>query len=77
MIIWMWYFYKLEQPQPLLDNDLQLTKTITDKVIGILQTWLPTLLETFIAVQMREKEEESSQKFEYDTLANYNRSNFL
>ena len=47
---------------------------MSDKVLGIFQIWLPTLLELFLTVQMREKEEsftqESSPKFECDTRRN-------
>ena len=59
--------------QPLVDNYCVLPKLLTDKVMGIYQTRSPNLLESFLVVQMKKKDnstEESSQKFEYDTLIN-------
>ena len=51
--IWMWYSYKLKQPQPMVDNDCILPKLNNDKVSGIHQTWFPNLVESFLVVQMR------------------------
>ena len=39
--------------QPLVDTDFILSKLIADKVTGIIPTWLITLLESFLPVQMR------------------------
>ena len=43
----MSHSYKLEYPQPLVDNDCILTKLSNDKMLGICQTWFPALLEFF------------------------------
>ena len=68
MQIWMLHSYKLEQPQPLVDNDYILPKFKTNKVLGIYQSWFSTLLESFLTKQMRRKKEsltkKSSCKFE-------------
>ena len=53
MKTWMWYSYKLEYPQPLVDSDFVLPKLITDKVLKIYGTVSPTLLEFFHTVQMK------------------------
>ena len=39
----------------LVDNDIILPKFITKKVLGLFQTWLLTLLEYFLAVQIKKK----------------------
>ena len=58
---------RLVQSQPLVNNDCALLKRITNKVMVIFQTWLLTILESFLNIQMRKKEsltQESSQTFE-------------
>ena len=50
--------------QPLVVNDCILSELINDKVSGIYQTWFPTLLESFLTVQVRKNKfltQESSQ----------------
>ena len=49
----MLYSYKLEFPQSLVNDYYILSRLVTDKVMGIVQTWLLTLLESFLPVQMR------------------------
>ena len=71
----MLLFYKLEQPQPLVNNDCILPNPICDKLSEIYQNWFPTLLvESFLTVEMIKKQKiltkESSSKFECDTLTN-------
>ena len=71
--ICMWYFYKLEYLQQLVGNDCILPKSINDKVLGIYQTWLLILLESFFTVNWRKTEEINPRiisKFECDTLTN-------
>ena len=48
----MWYSYKLEFPQPLVDNSFVLSKLITEEVMGIVQTQLLNLLESFLPVKI-------------------------
>ena len=45
---------KLEFPKPLVYNDFTFSKLITDRVMGMIQTQLLTLLESFLLVQMRQ-----------------------
>ena len=55
----------------MVDKDYKLPKLINNKILMIYQTWFPAQLDSFLTVQMREKENftnEVSQKNECDTL---------
>ena len=48
--------FQLECRQQLVDNHCILPKLITDKVFGNFQTWLLTILDSFLTVQIGGKE---------------------
>ena len=57
MTIWIWYSFELEYSQPLVDNGGILLNLINDKVLNFYQTWFPSLLESFLTVQIEKKKE--------------------